>query len=78
MKNALQELVKEKEILGEDFLAKKVQFNNLLNKDEKSPISVVDTMFVPLESTNFSSEGLKLHPEILKYDNFSALLLTLL
>ena len=62
------ELVKEKEILGEDFLAKKVQFNNLLNKDEKSPISVVDTMFVPLESTNFSSEGLKLHPEILKYD----------
>ena len=62
------ELEKQKEILGEDFLAEKAQFNNLLNKDEKSPISVVDTMFVPLESTNFSSEGLKLHPEILKYD----------
>ncbi|WP_407933323.1 TolC family protein [Galbibacter pacificus] len=62
------ELEKERDILSEDFLAEKTQFNNLLNKEEKAPISVVDTMFVPLESTNFSSEGLKLHPEILKYD----------
>ncbi len=62
------ELEKEKDILVEDFLAEKVQFNNLLNKTEKAPISVVDTMIVPLEKADFSSEDLKLHPEILKYD----------
>lgn len=62
------ELEKEKDILSEDFLAEKVQFNNLLNKEEKAPISVIDSMIVPLEKTNFSSENLKLHPEILKYD----------
>ncbi len=62
------ELEKEKDILMEDFLAEKVQFNNLLNKAEKAPISVVDTMIVPLEKADFSSEALKLHPEILKYD----------
>ncbi|EIJ39337.1 outer membrane protein [Galbibacter orientalis DSM 19592] len=62
------ELEKEKDILMEDFLAEKVQFNNLLNKAEKAPISVVDTMIVPLEKADFSSEDLKLHPEILKYD----------
>ena len=62
------ELEKEKDILVEDFLAEKVQFNNLLNKAEKAPISVVDTMIVPLEKAKFSSEDLKLHPEILKYD----------
>lgn len=62
------ELEKEKDILVEDFLAEKVQFNNLLNKAEKAPISVVDTMIVPLEKADFSSEDLKLHPEILKYD----------
>jgi len=62
------ELEKEKDILTEDFLAEKVQFNNLLNKAEKAPISVVDTMIVPLEKADFSSEDLKLHPEILKYD----------
>src|SRR5699024_6182272 len=62
------ELEKEKDILVEDFLAEKVQFNNLLNKAEKAPISVVDTMIVPLEKADFSSEELKLHPEILKYD----------
>ncbi|KKL23480.1 hypothetical protein LCGC14_2424950, partial [marine sediment metagenome] len=35
------ELEKQKEVLGEDYLAEKVQFNNLLNKEENKKITVM-------------------------------------
>ncbi|WP_031428498.1 TolC family protein [Flavimarina sp. Hel_I_48] len=62
------ELEKQKEVLGEDYLAEKVQFNNLLNKEENKKITVMDTLIIPFENMPFSKDGLAMHPELLKYD----------
>ncbi|MCC4227432.1 MULTISPECIES: TolC family protein [Flavobacteriaceae] len=62
------ELQQQKEILREDFIAQKVEFNNLLNKEKAAPITVVDSMVLPIQELSVSSQDLTLHPELLKYE----------
>ncbi|MAZ25482.1 MAG: transporter [Cytophagaceae bacterium] len=62
------ELQQQKEVLVEDYLAEKVQFNNLLNKEENKKVTLMDTLVIPFEDMPFSKDGLAMHPELLKYD----------
>tara|TARA_R110002020_G_scaffold470733_1_gene696846 strand:- start:1462 stop:2694 length:1233 start_codon:yes stop_codon:yes gene_type:complete len=62
------ELQQQKEVLGENYLAEKVQFNNLLNKEENNQVTLMDTLVIPVEDMPFSKDGLAMHPELLKYD----------
>lgn len=63
--NDLQQL---KDVLQQQFLAEQTNFNNLLNRDNKTKISVVDSLTIPLEDFEITSENLSLHPELLKFD----------
>lgn len=62
------ELVQQKEVLEQDYLAEQVKFNNLLNRDEDITVSVVEDMFIPDEDALILSENLQLNPELIKYD----------
>lgn len=63
--NDLQQL---KDVLQQQFLAEQTNFNNLLNRDNKTKISVVDSLTIPLEDFEITSENLSVHPELLKFD----------
>lgn len=63
--NDLQQL---KDVLQQQFLAEQTNFNNLLNRDNKTKISVADSLSIPLEDFEITSENLSVHPELLKFD----------
>lgn len=62
------ELVERKEVLGQDFLAEQSAFNNLLNRDESIEVEVFDALNLPSKDPMVSLQDLKIHPELLKYD----------
>jgi|SRR5680860_19759 len=62
------ELVERKEVLGQDFLAEQSAFNNLLNRDESIEVEVFDALNLPSKDPMVSLQDLKVHPELLKYD----------
>ncbi|MDH7911591.1 TolC family protein [Winogradskyella sp. SYSU M77433] len=63
--NDLQQL---KDVLQQQFLAEQTNFNNLLNRDNKTKISIVDSLTIPLEDFEITSENLSVHPELVKFD----------
>ena len=62
------ELVQQKEVLEQDYLAEQTVFNNLLNRDETLEVQVPQELTIPDEEPLVSNENLKLNPELLKYD----------
>ncbi|MFD0863951.1 TolC family protein [Sungkyunkwania multivorans] len=62
------ELVQQKEVLEQDFLAEQVTFNNLLNRDENTEVIVAEEMSIPDEDPLILTENLQLNPELIKYD----------
>lgn len=62
------ELQQQKEVLQEAYLAEQASFNNLLNRKESIAVEVVDEMTIPTEDPIYSEQGLRLNPELLKYD----------
>ena len=62
------ELVQQKEVLEQDYLAEQTAFNNLLNRDEDIAVTVVEEMFIPDEDALILTENLQLNPELIKYD----------
>ena len=62
------ELVQQKEVLEQDYLAEQATFNNLLNRDETIAVTVVEDMFIPDEDALILTENLQLNPELIKYD----------
>ena len=62
------ELVQQKEVLEQDYLAEQTAFNNLLNRDETIAVTVVEDMFIPDEDALILTENLQLNPELIKYD----------
>lgn len=62
------ELVEQKEVLAQDFLAEQSEFNNLLNRVEEERVIVYDSLALPLEDPMVSLNDLNVHPELLKYD----------
>lgn len=62
------ELVERKEVLEEDFVAEQSAFNNLLDREESIAVSVYDSLGLPMVDPVTSFNELRLHPELLKYD----------
>ena len=62
------ELVQQKEVLEQDYLAEQATFNNLLNRDGTIAVTVVEDMFIPDEDALILTENLQLNPELIKYD----------
>ena len=62
------ELVEQKEVLEQDFLAEQSEFNNRLNREEGDQVVVYDSVPLPSEDFIVSVENLNNHPELLKYD----------
>ena len=62
------ELVQQKEVLEQDYLAEQATFNNLLNRDETIAVTVVEDLFIPDEDALILTENLQLNPELIKYD----------
>lgn len=62
------ELVQQKEVLEQDYLAEQVLFNNLLNRDETITVEVVNQMMIPDVDPLVLNENLQLNPELIKYD----------
>jgi len=55
-------------MLEQDYLADQTVLNKLLNRDKNTGIKVVNELIIPLENDLISTENLKLHPELTKYD----------
>lgn len=63
--NEMQQL---KDVLSQQFLAEQTNLNNLLNRENNAPVTVVDSLIMPSEDIEITSENIALHPELLKYD----------
>ena len=63
--NEMQQL---KEVLHQQFLAEQTNFNKLLNRDNDIMVNVIDSLMIPSEDFEITTENLALHPELLKYD----------
>ena len=63
------ELQQQLEMLEEDFIAKQIAFNNLINIPEMQQVSIVDTLIFPEQDRlDLNDKDLLPHPELLKYD----------
>ncbi|WP_334057660.1 TolC family protein [Polaribacter sp. P097] len=63
--NEMQQL---KDVLSQQFLAEQTNFNNLLNRENDVEVNVVDSLMIPSEDFDITTENLELHPELIKYD----------
>ena len=63
--NEMQQL---KDVLSQQFLAEQSNLNNLLNRENDIVVTVVESLMMPSEDFDITSENLALHPELLKYD----------
>lgn len=62
------ELQQQKEVLEQSYLAEQAVFNNLLNREERIAVDVVEEMEIPEEDPMLNKDNLSLNPELLKYD----------
>ncbi|MBO6589726.1 TolC family protein [Muricauda oceani] len=62
------ELLQQKEVLEQEYLAEQTLFNNLLNRDEQTQVEVYEGLTVPEQDPITEEGSLDLHPELLKYD----------
>jgi outer membrane protein TolC len=63
--NEMQQL---KDVLSQQFLAEQTNLNNLLNRENNVTVTVVESLIMPSEDFEITTENLALHPELLKYD----------
>ena len=61
------ELQEQRDVLERQFIAEQSLFNNLLNTNEKTVISMIDFLWLPKEPETVEVQ-LELHPELEKYD----------
>lgn len=62
------EMQQKKEVLEEEFNAEQAVFNNLLNKDKNTMITISTEMNIPEIDPINTLDGLELNPELIKYD----------
>ncbi len=62
------ELQQQKEVLEQSYLAEQAVFNNLLNREERIAVEVVEEMEIPEDDPMANKDDLSLNPELLKYD----------
>ena len=62
------ELQQQNEVLEQSYLSEQAVFNNLLNREERIAVEVVEEMEIPEDDTILNKDDLSLNPELLKYD----------
>ncbi|QXP58820.1 TolC family protein [Olleya sp. HaHaR_3_96] len=62
------ELEQLQQVLEYEFLAEQTAFNKLLNRDSAIEVPIVESLLMPSEALEITTENLALHPELLKYD----------
>lgn len=62
------ELQQQIDVLEQEFLGERANFNSLRNQKQNRSVSVVSQLELPEGDSIFSSELLELNPELLKYD----------
>lgn len=62
------ELQQQIDVLEQEFLGERANFNNLRNQKQNRSVSVVSQLELPEGDSIFSGEPLELNPELLKYD----------
>ena len=62
------ELREQKAMLQQEYIAQQANFNKLRNQKASLAVQVVTALTVPIEDPIISENGLKLNPELLKYD----------
>ncbi len=62
------ELSEQRRILRQQFIAQESGLNNMLNRDEDIPVSVLESFVLPEKDGLIASDSLEVHPELLKYD----------
>lgn len=63
--NELQQVL---DVLNQQFLTEKTNFNKLLNRDKNTEINLINELNLPSVDFDVTTENLALHPEVLKYD----------
>ncbi|WP_318310375.1 TolC family protein [Flagellimonas crocea] len=62
------ELQQQKEVLEQSYLSEQAVFNNLLNREGRIEVEVLEEMEIPEDDTILNKDDLSLNPELLKYD----------
>ena len=62
------ELREQKAMLQQEYIAQQANFNKLRNQKASLAVQIVTALTVPIEDPIISENGLKLNPELLKYD----------
>ena len=62
------ELREQLKILQQRYIAEESGLNNMLNRDEDIPVSVMESFVLPEEDDFITSDSVAVHPELLKYD----------
>ncbi len=62
------ELREQLKILRQRYIAEESGLNNMLNRDEDVPVSVLESFVLPEEDDLIASDSVAVHPELLKYD----------
>ena len=62
------ELREQLKILQQRYIAEESGLNNMLNRDEDIPVSVLESFVLPEEDDFITSDSVAVHPELLKYD----------
>jgi outer membrane protein TolC len=62
------ELQQQKEVLDEAYLGEQTAFNKLLNREGTTTVTILEELIIPSEDIVNTEHGLKLNPELLKYD----------
>jgi len=63
--NELEEL---QQVLIQQYLAEQTNFNNLLNREDKVPVTVDTKLSIPSEAVEITPENLAVHPELLQFE----------
>jgi outer membrane protein TolC len=62
------ELLELQRILQQQYIAEESGLNNMLNRDEDIPVSVMESFVLPEEDDFIIGDSVAVHPELLKYD----------
>ena len=62
------ELQQQKEVLEVTYLGEQTAFNNLLNRDGNTSVTIFEALMLPNEDIFYDENNLSLNPELLKYD----------
>lgn len=67
--NELEELL---QVLSHQYESKQIEFNKLLNRDDYTPVEVVDVLKVPEQPERHQPVNLTIHPELTRFDKLYA------